>query len=171
MKNQKPKSTDQNFVAFQLSFFTRLQNLEVSPNMFCTYAQLLKQCDWETGIWWGSASKISHAWGSQISEGTIQKNLAALAKRGCIKSFHVQGSKRDYAIAIHNYVVRFGPYKGMMLDAIQTISPLKPAYVQPSATNIVEVVCTENGQDSVAHPPVTRRSPAGHPPVTHPKRG
>jgi hypothetical protein len=119
---------DDFFIPFDGHLFTDMKDRRLTPTEFCVYSMLLRHLDFETGIWTGSAYWIYVGWGGQLSHRTIQDSLKRLGDKGLIKSFHRRGQRNDYAVAIHNYHVRFGKWKGCKLDASATTDPRQPFY-------------------------------------------
>jgi hypothetical protein len=151
---------DDFFVPIEGELYNSLEDGGMTPVMWCVYSMLLRQVDFETGIWRGTAYRIQHAWNFQIPERTVQAALKRLCESGRLKSFHVKGDKKDYPVAIHGYKIRYGKWAGHLMDAGATANPKSPVYVRP-----------ENGQDSpqddrivtAATPQDDRRNTAARP--------
>jgi hypothetical protein len=119
---------DDFFIPFDGELFNDIKDGKLTPTEFCVYSMLLRQADFDTGIWTGSASYICIGWGRQLNQRTVQHRLKQLAEKGLIKSFHRRGQRSDYAVAIHNYRVRYGKWKGYKLDASATTDSRHPVY-------------------------------------------
>lgn len=88
---------------------------------------LMSQADFKTGMWLGTVAWIERE--TALNARTIQRALESLAEKGIIRSFHRQGGKGKYQIAIHTYRIRKGPHKGYVLDAHATDDPAKAVLV------------------------------------------
>jgi len=127
--NQPPKSGGAvAYIPLEMPMFELLREDKVSLNAFLILILLLKQCVWETGVWTGSAYRLVDSVGGKVEQRTAQRWLKDLADAGLVKSFHKPNSKADYAVLIHDYLVRFGKWKGHRLDAHATTDPKKPVY-------------------------------------------
>lgn len=120
------------FIPVSGELFNSMEAGEMTPAQWCVYSLILKQCNWETGVWTGSAYKLHIGWGCQIPLRTIQDNLKSLREKGFLKSFHMKNARGNYRVVIHGYVPRFGPHKGKLLDATGTNDPSKPVYITNS---------------------------------------
>ncbi len=123
------------FIPLDIQFFNDIEDGKMTPTMFCVYTMILKQVDYETGIASESGDKIAAGWGEQIPLRTAQKNMKLLEEGGYIKSFHQKGKRGNYPIAIYNYPIRYGTWKGYRLDALATIDPKRPVYRKDSESS------------------------------------
>lgn len=130
---------DDFFITLNIDLFNDINDGKLTPTEYCVYSMLLRQADFDTGVWTGSASWICIGWGRQLNQRSVQHCLKQLAEKGMIKSFHRRGQRKDYAVAIHNYRVRFGKWKGYKLDASATTDPREAVYRRDGeATAIAE---------------------------------
>jgi hypothetical protein len=116
------------FIPFLGDLFNDIQERKLTPLEFCVLAMLLRQVDFNTGIWTGSAYRIQVGLGFQLNLRTIQDVMKSLVEKGVIKSFHRKGQRNDYQVAIDDYHVRFGKWQGYRLDAGATTDPYHPVY-------------------------------------------
>lgn len=124
---------DDFFIPFDGQLFSDIQERKLTPTEFCVYSMLLRQATFETGIWVGSGYRICFGWGGQLNQRTVQNSLKCLRDKELIKSFHRRGQRSDYAVAIHNYRVRYGKWRGYKLDASATTDIKNPVYRRDSA--------------------------------------
>src|SRR5208337_2201929 len=120
------------FIPVQKELFLKVEDGELTLNEFSCYVWLLHQADYETGLWRGSAPRLAAALGGQLSEDIFKTTLRGLREKGLLKSFHKPGTKGNYWIAIHKYVIRFGKRAGLLLNALATEDPKKPIYYKPT---------------------------------------
>lgn len=116
------------FIPVQAELFEQIGEGELNPTEFACYMMILFQADYETGFWRGSAPKLEVAWAGQIAERSIQVALKSLCEKGFLKSFHRKGVRSNYLVAIHNYMIRFGDFKGFRLNALATVHSNDPIY-------------------------------------------
>ena len=109
--------------------FNDIQERKLTPLEFFVLAMLLRQVDFNTGIWTGSAYWVQVGSGGQLNPRTIQSVMKSLGEKRVIKSFHRRGQRNDYQIAIDDYHVRFGKLQGYRLDAGATTDPNHPVYL------------------------------------------
>jgi hypothetical protein len=100
----------------------------ISLGMSAVFQVLLKQCDYETGMWRGSAPRVQDAIAEAMTKRTVQNHLERLVEVGYLKSFHQQGKRGNYFVAICDYRVRNGEHAGQLLDANATTYPTKPVF-------------------------------------------
>ena len=116
------------FVAVPKFLYDDLAAGKLSLGMANVFLILLEQCDYQTGMWKGSAPKVQCGIAEAIPRRTIQSHLETLAEAGYIKSFHQQGKRGNYFVAICDYRVRIGQHAGMLLEANATTDPSHPVY-------------------------------------------
>lgn len=97
--------------------------------MFLVFAVILRQVDWRTGLWFGSAKKIRAALREKIGLRTIQDSVRRLSKLGYLKSFHKNGARENYTIAVDRYPISMGKWAGHRLDALAMTNSNAPVYV------------------------------------------
>lgn len=128
MKPQRtatPLFADDFFVPIPGEVYTAMEEGQLTPAMWCVYCLVLRQVDFETGVWRGSAYRIWDGTGGQMPLRTVQQNLAELCRCGLLKTFHVKNSRGNYPVLVNGYRVRFGPKKGYRLNAQATEVPWK----------------------------------------------
>ena len=116
------------FIPHPIQIYNDLETGDISSTAFCCYSLMLKQVNYETGIWRGSAEKIRVACNGGMAERTIQRAIQELEEAKYIRDFRRQGERGNKPIALHGYSVRFGPHKGQRLNALSTIDPHTPVY-------------------------------------------
>jgi hypothetical protein len=116
------------FIPIQVGVFEHIGDGRMTINMWAVYSVMLKEADYETGIWYGCAEKARAAWNSGMDIRTAQRAMKDLRERGYTKSFQRNGERGNYPVLINKYPVRFGPRKGMRLNADATIAPENPVY-------------------------------------------
>jgi hypothetical protein len=116
------------FIPIQAGIFEHIGNGRMTINMWAVYSVILKEADYETGIWNGCAEKARAAWNSGIDVRTAQRAMKELREGGYTKSFQRNGQRGNYPVFINKYPVRFGSRKGMRLNADATIAPENPVY-------------------------------------------
>jgi hypothetical protein len=129
--NQQPdnvKQSDNLFIPIPGRIFNDFETGKMTLNMWGVYSVILRQLNFDTGIWRGTAYKICAAWGDRIPLRTIQENLRNLCDAHYVKSFHVQGQRGGYVIAVEGYRIRFGTKEGHILNAMATTDPNNPVY-------------------------------------------
>src|SRR6266478_6354638 len=85
------KQSDNLFIPIPGRIFNEFETGKMTLNMWGVYSVILRQLNFDTGIWRGTAYKICAAWGDRIPLRTIQENLRNLCDAHYVKSFHVQG--------------------------------------------------------------------------------
>jgi hypothetical protein len=119
---------DDFFIPIPADIFNDFETGRMDLPMWGVYGVLLRQVDFETGVWRGTAYKISAAWNEHLELRTVQRTLARL-EDGYIKAFrNPNGQRGGYYILLHNYRIRFGPMAGHYLDALATTDPKDPIY-------------------------------------------
>jgi hypothetical protein len=128
-KRKQSKTPVEQFAAVPFYVLALLQAGKITFLGLTIYAILLRQMNWQTGMWHGSASKIVWGIGDQVGDRTVQMKFTELQAAGLVKSFYKPGSRLDYFIAIDKFHIRVGGCKGSTLDAFATQNPREPVYV------------------------------------------
>jgi hypothetical protein len=85
--------------------------------------------DKSTGIWTGSAKALAANCGAgDITDRQARHLLESLEKKGYIRRFPKRRSHANYPILVNRYLVTFGAYSGMTLNASATSDWRKPIY-------------------------------------------
>jgi hypothetical protein len=121
------------FIPLSGEFYNLIEDGTITLNMWCVYMIVLRQCDFETGIWRGTAYKIHAALGGQMHLRTVQNTFKALCDAGYLRSFHVRNERGNYPVLIDRYPVRFGKHKGYRVNAAATVDPNAPVYQRDTA--------------------------------------
>jgi hypothetical protein len=121
------------FIPIDVDLVDRLED-EFTPITWAVLCIVLRQVDYKTGIWKGSAARVAAALGGKVKLRTVQDALQSLQESGHLKSFHRRGQRHNYLVAIPGYAVRSGKWAGYTLDAERTTDPKRPVYVKNGAT-------------------------------------
>jgi hypothetical protein len=85
--------------------------------------------DKSTGLWTGSAKALAANCGAgDITDRQARHLLESLEKKGYIRRFPKRRSHANYPILVNRYLVTFGAYTGMTLNASATSDWRKPVY-------------------------------------------
>jgi hypothetical protein len=85
--------------------------------------------DKSTGLWTGSAKALAANCGAgDITDRQARHLLESLEKKGYIRRFPKRRSHANYPILVNRYLVTFGAYSGMTLNASATSDWRKPVY-------------------------------------------
>lgn len=95
----------------------------MSAYEFGLYVIIHLQCDYRTGLWWGSASRLMAAAPGDSSLRSVQRALQQLQERRYIRTFRTQTARGNYPVLIDKYEPHNGPHKGYRLDAWATPDP------------------------------------------------
>ena len=106
-RNKKRQRSDNNratgklfaddfFIPILGDLFNDIQERKLTPLEFFVLAMLLRQVDFNTGIWTGSACWIQVGSGGQLNPRTIQSVMNSLGEKRVIKSFHRRGQRNDF---------------------------------------------------------------------------
>jgi hypothetical protein len=135
MKTASGSSGNGNFVAFPRGLYTGFSH-ELTPAAWCVLSLIYFQVDFKTGFWDGSADKIVAGWAGRLGvKRTVLRTLDLLENLGYIKRFHVPGTRGNYPVAIEGYVVRSGPFSGLVLNAAETTDPDHAVYAKAKGQN------------------------------------
>jgi hypothetical protein len=89
-------------------------------DMHLAYTLILQNCDWNTGIWHGSADALAALVGGQWSKSKAVRVLRRLCLARYITSHHVPKQKGNYDIAVNNYIPTIGKDKGKKIRRTKT---------------------------------------------------
>ena len=138
-----------NFIAIPRDIFVHQMQSRISAPESQLYQVLLFQADYQTGLWRGTVSKVMEV--LPCSDKSISAWLVGLHEKKYVKSFHTQGVKGLYYVAIHGYFIRTGKYAQHQLDAWATSDPRHPVYrpynpdASPGEAISPEVISGEKG--------------------------
>jgi hypothetical protein len=154
------------FIPIQAGVFEHIGDGRMTVDMWAVFSVMLKEADYETGFWKGCAEKARAAWNFGLELRTTQRAIRALCDGGYTKSFQTNGRHGNYLVAINKYPIRFGPRKGMRLNADATTDSDSPVYeIDPrqehendrdkDAANVSvkaqpSLVCMQNDRDTTA---------------------
>lgn len=122
--------------------------------MFAVYMLLLRQCDWETGVWFGTSWRFLEFLQGSWSLHAVQNALVRLEERGYIRRFLIKGKRGPYRILIDKYEPRFGAQKGNRLNAPESKDWNDLAWYDCTEIG-TDTVC-ESGTETAPLPEVTR---------------
>jgi len=89
--------------------------------MVSAYLIMIRECDWNTGVWHGCAEKLVRTMGSVWSEQTARRILVRLERRRYITRKNKQGMHGNYEELISNHVPTTGPNKGKKLNRAKCV--------------------------------------------------
>jgi len=92
----------------------------MDADMFLAYCLMLRNCDWATGVWIGSADALAALSGGQWSKPTAVRILRRLRLGRYITSHHVDKVRGNYDIAINNFIPTIGENIGKELRPTRT---------------------------------------------------
>jgi hypothetical protein len=92
----------------------------MDADMVLAYTIMLRHCDWNTGIWHGSADSLAALTGGQWSKPTAVRVLRRLGQGRYITSRHVDKVRGNYDIAINNFIPTIGENIGKKLRPTKT---------------------------------------------------
>jgi len=92
----------------------------MDADMFLAYCLMLRNCDWATGVWIGSADALAALTGGQWSKPTAVRILRRLRLGRYITSHHVDKVRGNYDIAINNFIPTIGENIGKELRHTKT---------------------------------------------------
>jgi hypothetical protein len=105
------------FVGIRSGLFDRLSEGDMTSSMLGVYLILLKQADWKTGVWWGTAYDIKKALGNNEKLSLIRKSIRNLCNKRYVRSMYRQGERGAYPMLLHKYRPSVGDMKGKVLNA------------------------------------------------------
>jgi len=149
---------DNGFAPIRRGIVKHLEDGRMSATDFAAYAVMIMGADRSTGIWIGSARKLSFLFNGSMSERTARRALESLETNpegAYIKRFARPGSHGNYPILINRYECTDGARKGLRLNADATTDWKDPVYYDPRAAggqvveDVVEDVDEQGGEDVV----------------------
>jgi len=98
------------FVMMRVGILEHIQNKWMTSDMFMIYWLILHLCDWETGVWHGSAgairAELNYIWG----ERKIERVMKLLVDRRYLVSKYRKGETGNYDILVNNFTPTKGPH-------------------------------------------------------------
>src|SRR5437016_4623393 len=108
-----------NFTAIRNGLDEHFEEGKFTPYDMGVYYVILRQCDWKTGIWKGSAAKIVAAYGFSPDLRDVQRSMQRLREIYMINYRTGRGQNRgkrgNYPVLIHHYKPQKGAYSGKRL--------------------------------------------------------
>lgn len=96
-----PKVQD-DFVKIRKGVFEHLSKGWITADMLAAYMALLDECVWSTGVWRGSAKRLSNRLGWRLRK--TQRVLSKLIEARYVTSRYIaDGSNLEYDVLINNY--------------------------------------------------------------------
>lgn len=92
------------------------------------YLAIHLQADFRTGVWIGSAPRLTATAPRGASLRAVQRAMERLEEIGFIRSFHTSGVRGNYRVFIHKYEPCFGALKGKRLNALASVNWRSPIY-------------------------------------------
>lgn len=97
---------------------------KMTPGDLGIYTFLHLECDWETGVYRGTAATIAHKFNDVTLTRSIQESLRRLRDRGYIHYRKGVGQRGQYPMTLLKYIPAFGERSGSRLnDSNQTELP------------------------------------------------
>lgn len=100
------------------------------PSDFGLFMYLIMSCDCTTGIYVGSAMRISSDFGRSVSVDQVRHSLHRLRNRKYINYRVGRGLRGNYPILIDKYEPTFGAFAGKRLDAWKQGTSVEPTYIK-----------------------------------------
>jgi hypothetical protein len=105
------------FARVPYAIFDARQNDELTGSMFITMVWLYKWADWSTGVIRRfDASRLEAATCGEFTQRTFEWAVQKLVVAGWLRSGHVRGSRKPFAVTICNYVALSGARKNKILN-------------------------------------------------------
>ncbi len=118
----------ENYVPIRPGLLDHLLRGDISVCELGCYTIIHLQADYKTGIWRGSAARLTNTAPRGADLRRTQRALEHLASLGLLKPFHRQGLRGNYPVLINKYTVRSGALKGQRLNAYKTTDWRRPVY-------------------------------------------
>jgi len=131
------------YVPIRPGILEHLLRGDISACEFGVYAIIHLQADYGSGIWRGSAARISNTAPRGAELRKIQRALEHLTDLGLLKPFHTQGVRGNYPVLINKFTVRSGALKGQRLNANLTTDWRNPAYESCAEDDAVDAPIQE----------------------------
>jgi len=140
-----------NFTAIRNGLDEHFEEGKFTPYDMGVYYVILRQCDWKTGIWKGSAAKIVAAYGFSPDLRDVQRSMHRLREIQMINYRDGRGQNRgkrgNYPVLIHHYKPQKGAYSGMRLNAFAPGSLEHPVYEPCVVSDVLSDVVSASIQD------------------------
>lgn len=114
------------FVKLRRGILEHYRDGKVSAYEFHIYILLILEASYETGVWHGSAEKLSIVY--RIPSRTCRDVLAKLHQKGYIRRFHSPGKHGNYPVLINKYECRDGAGNEIHLNASKSNDWRHPNY-------------------------------------------
>jgi hypothetical protein len=117
------------FIQLRRGLFEHLRDGRLTLLELSALCVILLLADKATGIWIGSARALAANCGAgDITDRQARHLLESLEKKGYIRRFPRRRSHANYPILVNRYLVTFGAYSGMTLNAAATDDWRQPVY-------------------------------------------
>jgi len=120
---------NEGFIQVRRGLFDHLRDGRLTLLEAGAFCAILLLADKATGIWIGSARALAAICGAgDLSDRQARHLLESLSDKGYIRRFPKRRSHANYPILVNRYLVTFGAYSGMLLNASETTDWRKPVY-------------------------------------------
>jgi len=116
----------ESFVKSRRGILQHLKEHRLNTSQFAVFQLLVLLADKATGVVWIDAPLIISQYFHDMPLKTAQASLAALKRKGYIKSFQQQGSRSTYPVLVNKYEITVGELKGGLTNAEQTVDWRRP---------------------------------------------
>ncbi|SRR6266567_2336763 len=114
------------YVKLRRGILEHYQDGKVSAYEFHIYVLLILEADYKTGIWHGSAEKLSIVY--RIAPSTCRDVLSKLHQKGYIRRFNLPGKHGNYPVLINKYECSDGSGSDIYLNAKKSKDWRHPIY-------------------------------------------
>ena len=114
------------YVKLRRGILEHYQDGKVSAYEFHIYVLLILEADYKTGIWHGSAEKLSIVY--RIPSSTCRDVLSKLHQKGYIRRFNLPGKHGNYPVLINKYECSDGSGNDIYLNAKKSKDWRHPIY-------------------------------------------
>lgn len=122
-------SNESGYIPMRRGILDHVERGELCFGEFSALLLLMILADYQTGIAWGCALRLSSICGQgDLSPRYARKLLENLEKKGFIKRFATRRGHGNYPILIHHYECSDGAKKGLRLNATASTNWKNPIY-------------------------------------------
>ncbi len=119
------------------------------------YLVIHLQVDFRTGVWRGSAPRLTAAAPRGVNLREVQRALQNLVAQGFLKSFHVRGKRGNFCVLVDRYEIKIGALKGKRLIAAKSTDWRNPHY-ESCAESVAEDDADSDAESVAEGAPVSR---------------
>jgi hypothetical protein len=118
----KPKHNGKPFIPIYPGLWDYVERGQISYFQLGLYITIHRQCDWSTGVWMGSATKLRSLSPGEGSLRSFQRALQHMVEIGLLKHFHTRGTRGNFPWLLNKFICRTGVHEGKQLCAEESIS-------------------------------------------------